>query len=63
MAGAARRFIPVQMREEEAPEPVGVPAAVVPRLEIRLVSGIVITMVGDVASESLRRVLAALAAQ
>jgi hypothetical protein len=42
-------------------EAVGASPADGPRLEIRLPSGIVINVIGEVAIESLRRVLSALA--
>ena len=60
--GASAGFVPVRLAEEgpaslEAPTCSAVVAA---RLEIRLPSGIVINIVGEVSSENLRGVLAAL---
>ena len=61
---AVTSFVPVHLTEEDpaSPEAVSPSPVVAPRLEIRLPSGIVINVVGEVASESLRRVLAALGA-
>jgi len=64
MAGASPSFVPVRLTAEDpaSVEAQAVSSAVTTRLEIRLPSGIVITVVGEVASESLRQVLAALGA-
>jgi transposase len=64
MAGASPGFVPVRLAEADpgSPETVTGSPAAGSRLEIRLPSGIVINVVGEVASESLRRVLAALGA-
>ena len=64
MAGAGPSFVPVRLTAEDpaAVEAQAVSPAVAARLEIRLPSGIVINVIGEVASESLRQVLAALAA-
>ena len=64
MAGSGPSFVPVRLTAEDpsAVEAQAVSPAVAARLEIRLPSGIVITVFGEVASESLRRVLAALGA-
>ena len=61
---ASAGFVPVRLTEEvsASPETMSPSPAVAPRLEIRLPSGIVINVIGEVASESLRQVLAALAA-
>ena len=61
---ASAGFVPVRLTEEvsASPETMSPSPAVGPRLEIRLPSGIVINVIGEVASESLRQVLAALAA-
>jgi transposase len=61
-AGASVGFVPVRLAEEDpaSAEAVNPSPAVGPRLEIRLPSGIVINVIGEVGSESLRRVLAAL---
>ena len=62
--GATASFVPVRLVEESPglPETVTGSPAAGSRLEIKLASGIVINIIGEVASESLRRVLAALAA-
>src|SRR5215469_5492381 len=58
-AGASAGFVPVRLTEE-GPPPLEVPTrSSAARLEIRLPSGIVINVVGEVSSESLRRVLTA----
>ena len=64
MAGAGPSFVPVRLTAEDpaAVEAQAVSPAVAARLEIRLPSGIVINVIGEVASESLRQVLAALGA-
>jgi transposase len=64
MAGAGPSFVPVRLAEEDpgSPETVTGSPAAGSRLEIRLPNGIVINVVGEVASESLRQVLTALAA-
>jgi transposase len=56
--GAGGGFVPVRLTEESPALPEAVAAS---RLEIRLPSGIVINVIGEVASESLRRVLSVLA--
>jgi transposase len=58
-------FVPVRLTEEAPGLPeIGTGSSVAGgRLEIRLPSGIVVSVVGEVSSESLRRVLAALGAQ
>ena len=64
VAGAGAGFVPVRLAEEgpSLQEAVSASAAAAPRLEIKLPSGIVINVIGEVASESLRRVLSVLAA-
>ena len=64
-AGASAGFVPVRLREEGPPplEATTCSPVVTPRLEIRLPSGMVISVLGEVSSESLRRVLAAPAAE
>jgi transposase len=61
---ASPSFVPVRLTEEAPglPETGTEPSAAGGRLEIRLPSGIVINVIGEVASESLRRVLAAVGA-
>ena len=61
--GATARFVPVRLAEEDPglPETVTGSPGAGSRLEIKLPSGIVINIIGEVASENLRRVLAALA--
>jgi hypothetical protein len=56
--GAGAGFVPVRLTQESRALPEAVAAS---RLEIRLPSGIVINVIGEVASESLRRVLSVLA--
>ena len=61
---ASASFVPVRLTEEVSGLPetgTGSPVAA-GRLEIRLPSGIVINVIGEVAGESLRRVLVALGA-
>ena len=62
--GASSNFVPVRLTQEgpASPEAVTTAPASAPRLEIKLLSGVVISVIGEVASESLRRVLSALAA-
>jgi transposase len=57
-------FVPVRLTAEDpaAAELQAVSPAVPARLEIRLPSGIVVSVIGEVAGESLRQVLAALGA-
>ena len=61
---ASARFVPVRLTGEDpaAAESQAVSPEVPARLEIRLPSGIVINVIGEVPSESLRCVLAALGA-
>jgi transposase len=59
---ASARFVPVRLTEEVPGLPETGTPAVSARLEIRLPSGIVINVFGEVAGESLRQVLAALGA-
>jgi transposase len=61
--GAGGGFVPVCLRQEgpALSEAMAASPAGAARLEIRLPSGIVINVIGEVASESLRRVLSVLA--
>ena len=61
--GGESGFVPVRIAESSAPTPCrsATPAKLAPRIEIRLASGIVISVGGDVEVEPLRRVLTALA--